>query len=169
MSRILKYPLVIGSIAGFLATAPMTAVMKEIHRWPPREEQPLPPRQITMRLAKVVGVRKRLDKPAERTAATMASHFGYGALAGSLYEPFARSVPGHSAVKGAAFGVIVWTLSYLGWIPASGVLRPATQHPARRNALMIVAHLVWGAATGVLTEKMEQARQDEPGQDKANS
>ena len=150
-----------GGIAGFAATVPMTAVMEILHRWPRPERKPLPPRQITVRLAKSAGLERVASEPEARTVATLASHFGYGAAAGAVYAPIAERVPGHPAVKGAAFGLLVWTLSYLGWLPATGVLRPATQHSARRNTLMIVAHLVWGATTGILAERLEQA--DEAG------
>jgi hypothetical protein len=35
-----------------------------------------------------------------------------------------------------------------------GILRPATEHPARRNALMIGAHVVWGVALGLIVEQL---------------
>ncbi len=53
------------------------------------------------------------------------------------------------ALAGAGFGLAVWAGSYLGWLPAAGILRPATEHPPRRVALMIAAHLVWGASAGL--------------------
>ena len=37
---------------------------------------------------------------------------------------------------------------------ALAILRPATDYPARRNALMITAHVIWGAALGVLTAQV---------------
>jgi putative membrane protein len=46
----------------------------------------------------------------------------------------------------------VWTISYVGLLPLSGLFEPATEQPARRNALMIAAHVVWGLGLGVLTE-----------------
>jgi hypothetical protein len=35
---------------------------------------------------------------------------------------------------------------------------PATQHPAARNALMIGAHIVWGASLGLLADRIDAAR-----------
>lgn len=142
---------VTGALASFVATAPMTAVMEVLHRWPRPEREPLPPQQITEEAAERAGVKPHLDKP-KREAATLASHFGYGAAAGGFYATLTQHAPGHPAVKGAAFGLLVWALSYLGWLPVAGILPPATQHSARRNTLMIAAHLVWGAATGLLVE-----------------
>jgi uncharacterized membrane protein YagU involved in acid resistance len=60
---------------------------------------------------------------------------------------------------GAAAGLAVWLASYMGWIPAVGNLEPATRHPARRNALMIVAHLVWGASTSASIRELRLARE----------
>jgi uncharacterized membrane protein YagU involved in acid resistance len=127
----------------------MTAAMILMHRrLPQRERYPLPPREITMKLAREVGVEEKLDAE-ERSAVTMISHFAYGAAGGALYaaalEPTRKPL-----AKGVLFGLGVWAVSYLGWLPAAGVLSSATEHPARRNALMIAAHVVWGAVMGTL-------------------
>ena len=49
--------------------------------------------------------------------------------------------------------------SYLFWLPGMGILKPATLHPRRRNALMLGAHLVWGAATAVAMRELLAARE----------
>jgi putative membrane protein len=41
-------------------------------------------------------------------------------------------------------------LSYLLALPILKILTPATEHPARRNILMILAHFVWGATLGLV-------------------
>lgn len=147
-----------GALAGLTATAPMTAAMVAMHHFlPPRERYPLPPRQITEKLAEEAGVNDELSEPQRRTA-TMVNHFAYGAAAGALYAPLARNVPAHPLVKGIAFGLTVWTVSYLGLLPAAGILPPATRHSPRRNVLMIAAHVVWGAATGVLADLLDSRR-----------
>jgi uncharacterized membrane protein YagU involved in acid resistance len=150
--------LVIGALAGLAATVPMTAAMKLMHWRLPREERyPLPPRRVTMRLAEKAGVKEHLNEP-ERKALTIAGHFAYGASVGALYVPLARKIPLPPPVAGATYGFAVWAVSYLGWLPAAGLISPATEHPARRNALMIAAHLVWGAATGALVDRWEDRR-----------
>ena len=58
-------------------------------------------------------------------------------------------------VRGLSFGLCVWIASYLGLRPALGILRPATEHPPRRTALMIVAHAVWGATLALLVQQFE--------------
>jgi uncharacterized membrane protein YagU involved in acid resistance len=57
-------------------------------------------------------------------------------------------------LKGSLAGMIVWGGSYLGLLPALGIIPPATKHPRRRTALMIAAHLVWGVATGVVADRI---------------
>jgi uncharacterized membrane protein YagU involved in acid resistance len=150
MNQILK-----GLLAGAIATAPMTVVMAILHRWPRPEREAVPPHQITMRLLR--RVEQEPENAPARTFTTTISHFGFGAAFGALYAPFAEQVPGRvpgpPAVKGAAYGVLVWLVSYLGWLPASGVLRPATRQSLQRNIMMIVAHLVWGACLGLLMER----------------
>jgi len=147
-----------GTLAGLASTAPMSVAMEILHFWPRPERQPLPPRQITMELAEKAGVKKQMNE-GERDIATIGAHFGFGASAGALYAPLASRVPGHPALKGMLFGLLVWTVSYLGWIPAARILKPATQQAARRNVLMIVAHLIWGASLGVMTERWSEEAQ----------
>jgi hypothetical protein len=136
----------------------MTAAMKLWHRQLPWHEQyPLPPRQITVEAARKAGVHQHLDE-SDRKGLTYVNHFSYGTAVGSLYGPLSRQAPGPPAVKGMGYGLMVWTVSYLGLLPALRLLSPATRHPARRNAnaLMIGAHLVWGAVLGLATESLQQ-------------
>lgn len=144
----------LGALAGLLATGPMTLTMKALHEQLPAEEQyPLPPRAITEELAERAGVREELGED-EREAATWFNHFGYGTACGAVYGALAanRRVPPLAA--GVGFGLAVWAGSYLGWLPAAGILRPATEHPPRRTALMIAAHAVWGAGVGLVVHAL---------------
>lgn len=148
--------LLAGAVAGLGATVPMTVAMEIMHRNLPDEEQyPLPPRIITMKAAKAVDVKKEMGET-ERMTATLISHFAYGATVGALYAPFKRKIPLAPPLAGACYGLAVWAGSYLGLLPALGVLRPATEHPVRRTALMIAAHLVWGAALGAVAPIVEE-------------
>jgi uncharacterized membrane protein YagU involved in acid resistance len=139
--------LIHGAIAGLTATAPMTAAMEFGADHLPRHEQyALPPRLITRQLAGEAGVAHQLDD-SETKALTLAAHFGYGAAMGVIYS--AITPPKWTGpTTGIAFGLGVWAGSYLGALPALGILTPATEHPARRNLLMIAAHVVWGSALG---------------------
>ncbi len=148
--------ILLGALAGLAATVPMSLAMKLMHEQLPEHEQyPLPPRAVTMEIAEEAGVREHLDEP-EREGLTWAAHFAYGAACGAVYAPLAQRSGLPPALSGAAFGVAVWAGSYLGWLPAAGIISPATEHPPRRNALMIAAHVVWGVAAGVLVESLTE-------------
>lgn len=140
--------LVIGGIAGFVATMAMTSAMRRLHgKLPAKERYPLTPREI---------VDATLDPP--RSIApdlTLAAHFAYGAGCGAL---LAAASPRVGRVTGSIAGGGIWLASYMGWIPAFGVLKPATRHPARRNAVMIAAHFAWGWSTAEGIRELTAAR-----------
>ena len=151
-----------GASAGLVATAPMTIAMEAMFRLlPQREQYALPPSHITAEVTDKVGLNEDLDRH-EHISITLVSHFAYGAAAGALYGPIAnalhtrRAVP--SLMTGIGWGLTVWSVSYLGLLPAVGLLRPATQHPVGRNVLMITAHVIWGAVLGTFTERMQRSR-----------
>lgn len=140
--------LVVGGIAGFVATLAMTSAMRHLHkRLPRRERYPLTPREI---------VDSALDPPAAAAPdLTLALHFAYGAGCGAL---LAAASPRIGRFGGALAGGAVWLTSYMGWIPAFGVLKPATRHPLRRDALMIGAHFAWGWSTSEAMRELLAAR-----------
>lgn len=140
----------LGAIAGLCATFVMTSAMERMHRrLPAHQRYPLTPREITQSVAPVG------DERAE-AAGALSAHFAYGGLTGALYG---AAAPRGGIVSGMLYGLGVWTLSYLGWIPALRILKPATDHPARRNALMLAAHLVWGAATALALRELKKAQE----------
>lgn len=151
--------LLAGAVAGALATGPMTVTMTALRRrLPDARRQAIPPRQITRSIAAKTGVARALDAEQE-SAATYGAHLGYGASVGAVYPAFAARVPAPPLVAGPLFGLAVWAGSYLGWLPAAGILRSAAREPAGRNAMMIAAHLVFGAATALVYEATrERAR-----------
>jgi hypothetical protein len=143
--------LLTGALAGLAATAPMTLVMDGLYRALPANEKrgPLPPREITMTAADAVGVEDELPEEGKKALVGVA-HFAYGAGAGAAFGLAAPLLPLGPVASGVAYGLAVWAGSYLGWLPALRVLPSATDEPAGKNAVMIAAHVVWGAALGAL-------------------
>jgi uncharacterized membrane protein YagU involved in acid resistance len=140
--------LLYGGIAGFAGTLAMTSVMARLHRRLPEEERyPLPPREITERITggSDAGIRDR----------AMVAHFLYGGACGALLAALRRRP---RLAEGATAGAAIWAGSYFGWVPALEILKPASAHPWRRNAVMIAAHLVWGAATAAAIRELGLAR-----------
>ncbi len=101
-----------------------------------------------MRMAKGVGAKDQLNRPEERTTATLVGHFAYGAAAGGLYPLIAGKIASPGWLRGILYGGLVWLVSYMGWVPAANLLPSPTDTPTRRNILMITAHVVYGATLG---------------------
>lgn len=150
--------LLTGALAGLIATVPMSLAMDLLRRrLPPRERYRLPPRQITDRLLRRVGLHQTTGED-DRQWLTLATHFGYGAAVGAVYAAAPARAPVPRAISGPIFGLVVWAASYMAWLPLVGLFHPATDEPAGRNWLMIGAHLVWGGALGMLVPALGSGR-----------
>ncbi len=150
----LESRLLIGAVAGFAATLVMTAAMRRMHeKLPAKERYPLTPREI------IDSTADKMDLPMRGEVAkdlTTAAHFTYGAVSGAALG-LANVTMG--PVSGAAGGIGIWLGSYMGWLPATRILKPATDHPKRRNLLMLAAHVVWGVATAQAMRELVAARE----------
>lgn len=131
-----------GSIAGAVATVPMTAVMRAFEH-----QQDLPPRVIAENAAG--GAMEGLSEDT-RDKLSMTAHFGFGAAAGAGFGAVAGQTGLPAVAEGALYGVALWGASYLGVMPAAGLYKPATEDKGSRTLMMIGAHLVWGAALGLV-------------------
>jgi putative membrane protein len=145
-----------GAIAGAIGTVPMTLFMLAMHRLLPNwQRYALPPEEITHEAAERAHVREHMTKE-QVLGATLVSHLGYGASMGSLYSAFTEQFSVSTPIKGAVFGLVVWAGSYLGWLPAANFPVAAPEEPIRRNTMMIIAHLIWGATTAITDNLMKE-------------
>lgn len=145
-----------GAWAGILATGPMTLAMFELQKnLPAAQKSPLPPATLTHQLTRPIGLSQNLSS-SRRADLAMISHFGFGLASGVLYALTEGKLKAPPILKGSLFGLSVWAVSYAGWIPAIGFRASAFRMPARRNALMIFAHLIWGASLGFAAREMKQ-------------
>ena len=145
-----------GTLAGLAASVPMAMVMAALYRLLPRSERyALPPEEITTKTAVKTGQEELVQNEDNRKITTWLAHLGYGAATGSTFSLLTRKLPMPPILRGILFGTFVWTVSYLGWIPAADILPPATEVPGSRNLLMIAAHWVWGALIGMFVDEME--------------
>jgi hypothetical protein len=139
-----------GALAGVLATAAMTAVLRRGRDLlPVGERYSLPPTEMMQAVIPSHDSRRLGDR-------ALVAHFAYGALCGGLLALIGASRTVSSA---GLSGVAVWAGSYLGWAPALGLLKPATRHPWRRNLLMLLSHLVWGLGFRSACTEIHAARQ----------
>lgn len=136
-----------GGVAGAVGTAAMSALMLGAGRAGLVGRQP--PEAITRTVVRrATGV-----EPRGATAGLLSSatHLGFGVSTGALYAalPAPERVP--PPVRGAAYGVAVWAVSYLGWVPRLlGALPAAEDDRNDRVAVMVGAHVVYGAVLGTL-------------------
>jgi uncharacterized membrane protein YagU involved in acid resistance len=144
-----------GALAGLAATVPMTLAMEMMYRQLPKEERfPLPPRRIIEVASEKVNLDDELDEE-EKVGLTLVSHFGYGTTVGTIYSLGLEQFNLRPTVgNGVAYGVSIWALSYLGLLPATGLLSSAAKHPANHNLLMITAHVIWGATLGAVVKEL---------------
>ena len=132
----------------------MTATMELYYRLLPQDERwPLEPSLIVSR---VTPSRLRAGERGDQRhhALTLSAHVGYGAASGAAYALTMGKAPLPTPIKGLGFGLGLFAVSYLGWLPTAGILRPATAYPASRNAGLIAAHLVYGAITAFITDAL---------------
>jgi hypothetical protein len=140
-----------GALAGAAATLPMSAVMAAADSAGLMGKQP--PEVIVEKGMHRSGI--HASEPAEDTV-TLAAHFGFGAAAGALFGLLNRGVAHRRSIwvaEGIAFGLVVYAVSYKGWIPALNILpQPEHDRPGRQPS-MIAAHVVFGAALGALLSR----------------
>ncbi|MGI8855899.1 MAG: DUF6789 family protein [Thermomicrobiales bacterium] len=145
-----------GALGGAVGTVGMSSLMLAAAKAGLMGEHP--PDTIAGAALDAVGVHEP-DEEAQDAAATLL-HFGFGigcgALFGLLHRRLPFRVPG--ALHGMVFASIVWATSYQGWVPALGIMPPASEDRPDRPRVMLLAHLVYGALLGSIVE-----RRSEPG------
>jgi hypothetical protein len=132
-----------------VATGAMSVLMLALRRQVGEQ----PPDAIVKHVARGVGA-----TPTEREADAMAVlvHLGFGASIGAGYALLPRVGP--PALRGTATALAVYAASYQGWIPALGILPPATQDRPSRPPVIIAAHVLYGTVLGVLEERLRARR-----------
>jgi hypothetical protein len=132
-----------GFVAGAVATLPMTGAF-----WVSRRRgfiDELPPHKATSSVA------PRVPEPRLSWISAVA-HLIIGAGAGATYG---AAVPRRSwgPVTGAAFGLAVWVVGYEGVMPAVTDIRPAHRDDGPSALTIFVAHIIYGAALGLLVSR----------------
>ncbi len=114
----------------------------------PQEQDPWEAAPAPAKVAKRIGegVFHKPVSPELIPLLTNAMHWGYGTGWGTIYglaAGSARSDPGLTA--GAAFGTIVWLMSYVQLVPM-GLYDPPWKTPPQALALDLSYHLVYGTS-----------------------
>ncbi|MEV0596743.1 DUF6789 family protein [Nonomuraea cavernae] len=143
--------LVKGAASGALATAVMSAVMVAGERAGLMGGQP--PKHI---VRSFLPGSERKRKPGEGALAAVA-HFGFGIGSGALFGLMARRrrarVP-----AGIAYGLMIWVVSYAGWVPKMTVLPPIHRDRPGRPIVMAAGHVVYGTALACALNRLDQPK-----------
>jgi uncharacterized membrane protein YagU involved in acid resistance len=132
-----------GMLAGLAGTVLMTGVIYAgkllgLLRTPP-------PKEITSRAAADAGAH---PSGGDFSLAWVAAHFGIGAVLGAAYPWVRGAYPGTPAVAGSLYGLSVWFQAYVGILPSLGLYPDPAEDSTSREAVMVAAHLVYGATVG---------------------
>ena len=143
---------VVGAASGVAATVAMSALMVGAREAGLMNE--LPPHHIADAAIERTPAAREADGDDRRRFGWLL-HFGFGAAIGAAYAVLRNRIrtPGGPIVHGAGFALGVWAVSYLGWIPALGLMPPATDDEPGRPPTMIASHLVFGALLGTMVER----------------
>lgn len=164
-----------GALAGVAGTLVIDALMKAGQRVAPQASPPMredPGKAVVEQVERATG----MDLPAGvEKAGVVSAHVGYGAFMGAtfgllhlaaagaarsatgerggatdtdrLLAPRADEDLGDVVVEGAALGLAVWAIGYLGWLPAVGLMPPVTRQRPAQVAAPILNHVVYGLVT----------------------
>ena len=140
MKRLLR-----GAVAGAVATAPMSAVMVGAKKFGLMGG--MPPEKITAKILKRSG-----NRPSSQQQDALATvfHFAFGTAAGAAFGVVAPKRLVARVPLGVAYGASIWGVSYMGWVPAFGIMPPSHRDRRDRQVVMFAGHLVYGAVLSIL-------------------
>jgi hypothetical protein len=134
-----------GAAAGTLATALMSTVMVGARQL--GHMGGMPPEKITAKALRRSGIR---PSAAQQDALAILFHFGFGTAAGAAFGLVAPRRVVARVPMGMTYGAAIWGISYMGWVPALGIMPRADRDRRDRQAVMLAGHLVYGTALALL-------------------
>jgi hypothetical protein len=141
--------LALGTACGAGATFLMQGMLQMSGKLMPDSVPPIKedPGEFMLRKVKDAlpsSTREQIPKSAEKAAAKML-HMGYGMTSGAIYGLLGPR-RGTAAINGTLLGLGVWAAGYLGWLPATDLMSPITEHEPKQIAVPIVEHALFGIA-----------------------
>lgn len=132
-----------GAVAGIAGTVLMTAVIYGGKALGLLETPP--PKEITSRAESKAGQR---PSGSGFSVHWLAAHLGFGGAAGAVYPWVRKAYPGPPPIAGALYGLSIWFQAYVGILPQLGLYPEPTEDSTSRQAVIVSAHLVFGATVG---------------------
>jgi hypothetical protein len=151
-----------GALGGALGTAGMSGLMLPAGKAGLMGEHP--PDKIAGAALEAVGIHEPDEEAQDAVASVL--HLGFGMGCGALFGLLHCRMPFrvHGGLHGMLFATIIWAASYQGWIPALGIMPPASKDRPDRPRVMFVAHLLYGALLGIVVERRSPEKPDRRGE-----
>jgi hypothetical protein len=143
--------LVYGALSGSVAAACMTVVRSAARRRGMIEKTV--PQVVEESLAHRAGL-GRNTHPVLHHLIDQAMHTGYGAALGVGYALVTRGRPGSLAARALGYGAATWLFGSWLLLPLMRAKQAPWKKGPAENVVDVVAHLVFGAATALVTEEL---------------
>jgi uncharacterized membrane protein YagU involved in acid resistance len=137
----IRHQLVRGALTGVVGTVAMTIpilVCQRLHLF-----HTPPPVEISANIARRTWL---LPDRSHRAfpIVWIGAHLGYGAMCGVVYSLIRRFLPESGSLAGLVFGLAVWAVSYLGYVPALRLYPWPADDSRPRQVVMLAAHGILG-------------------------
>ena len=160
--------MVYGAIAGSVAAACMTVIRMTARRRGIIEKTV--PQALEERASRWSGL-GRGAHPVVHHLADQMMHVGYGAALGVGYALVAQRRTGgrspHGVARGIGYGLATWFAGSWLLLPALRAKQAAWRRHPSENAVDLLAHLVFGAATAIVAEELSTQSDRGPSSDSA--
>ncbi len=143
--------LIYGALSGSLGAACMTVIRMAARRRGVIEKTI--PQAAEEWLAQRLGVGYRAH-PLVHHLADQGMHLAYGAALGTGYALIAGGRSPSVLGRGLAYGVVTWFAGSWVFLPLLRAKQAAWHKHASENAVDLLAHLVFGAATALVSEEL---------------
>ena len=142
--------LALGGAAGVAGTFAIQGLLVASQKWLPQAMPPMrqdPGEFMVERAEETLPETTQQQVPeVVETAAVRSLAIGYGLTAGALYGGLRAGDP-HLVRDGAALGLTIWAVGYLGWLPALRLTPPIGQQTPPQVIGPAVQHIVYGFVT----------------------
>jgi Protein of unknown function (DUF1440) len=140
-----------GAIAGAIGAACMTVIRMTARRRGIIEKTV--PQAVEEWLAARLPASEKAPPIAHQLADEL-MHVGYGAVLGGIYGLTVRRRTPTALVRGAGYGVAAWLAGSCVALPLMGAKGAAWKKPLAENLIDVLAHLVFGTATAIVSEEI---------------
>ena len=92
--------------------------------------------------------------PVVHHVADQLMHVGYGAMLGGIYGLTVRRRTPTALLRGAGYGLAAWIAGSWIALPLMGAKGAPWKKPPAQNLVDLLAHLVFGTATAIVSEEL---------------